>query len=203
MTFYEVLGVPPDADEATIKHAYRRLAAKHHPDRDGGSEEEFKKVAEAYLVLSDPEKRAYYDKTGSSPQAGSTEDPDNEARRELIHLFLTIVDQHPETIDFRKQMEVVIKGNEGNVHKHIEQMRVGLRKREKVLKRMKWKKIGTPFLERALEHTITQHHQAIGEANRKLGVLAKMKTLLNEGYDYMGEETGFWPGVSVQNAFLG
>lgn len=65
--YYEVLGVPRDADEAAIKKAYRALALKHHPDRNPGrkdSEEKFKEAAEAYAVLADAEKRARYDRFG-------------------------------------------------------------------------------------------------------------------------------------------
>lgn len=65
--YYEVLGVERTADEKDIKKAYKRLAMKLHPDRNRGSndtEEQFKEVKEAYEVLSDPQKRAAYDKFG-------------------------------------------------------------------------------------------------------------------------------------------
>jgi molecular chaperone DnaJ len=65
--YYEVLGVPRDADEETLKKAYRKLAMKWHPDRNQGdknAEAKFKEVNEAYDVLKDPEKRAAYDRFG-------------------------------------------------------------------------------------------------------------------------------------------
>jgi DnaJ-class molecular chaperone len=61
---YARLNVPRDADQDTIKKAYRKLAVSHHPDK-GGNEEEFKKITEAYEVLSDEQKRQMYDQTGS------------------------------------------------------------------------------------------------------------------------------------------
>jgi molecular chaperone DnaJ len=71
--FYEILGVPRDADGDTIKRAYRRLAMEHHPDRNQGSsdaEEQFKKITRAYDVLRDPEKRASYDRFGERGVGG-------------------------------------------------------------------------------------------------------------------------------------
>lgn len=65
--YYEVLGVGRDASPQEIKSAYRRLAVRYHPDRNPGdaeAEERFKEAAEAYAVLSDPEKRGRYDHLG-------------------------------------------------------------------------------------------------------------------------------------------
>jgi molecular chaperone DnaJ len=65
--YYEVLGVGRDASVDEIKKAYRRLAVKHHPDRNPGdseAEEQFKQASEAYAVLSDADKRARYDRFG-------------------------------------------------------------------------------------------------------------------------------------------
>ena len=66
--YYKILGVEKTADTDAIKKAYRKLALKHHPDRNPDNkdaEEKFKKINEAYAVLSDPEKRKQYDSFGS------------------------------------------------------------------------------------------------------------------------------------------
>ncbi|MCI9531110.1 MAG: molecular chaperone DnaJ [Lachnospiraceae bacterium] len=65
--YYEVLGVDKNADDATIKKAYRQLAKKYHPDMNPGdaeAEKKFKEASEAYAVLSDPDKKRQYDQFG-------------------------------------------------------------------------------------------------------------------------------------------
>ena len=71
--YYEVLEVARDADAAAIKKAYRKQAIKFHPDKnpgDAAAEESFKEAAEAYEVLSDPEKRQLYDQFGHEGLSG-------------------------------------------------------------------------------------------------------------------------------------
>ncbi|KAL7419346.1 Molecular chaperone (DnaJ superfamily) [Cryptotrichosporon argae] len=73
--YYKVLGIGRDANETEIKKAYRKLAIAHHPDKNPGekraaAEEKFKKIAEAYEVLSDPKKRELYDQLGEEGLKG-------------------------------------------------------------------------------------------------------------------------------------
>ena len=72
--YYEVLGVERNADADTIKKAYRKAAIKYHPDKNPGdkeAEEKFKEAAEAYDVLSNPDKRARYDQFGHAGMSGA------------------------------------------------------------------------------------------------------------------------------------
>ena len=64
--YYDVLGVERGADPTSLKNAYRKLAKQYHPDCDGGCEIKFKELNEAYGVLSDPDKRAAYDRFGKA-----------------------------------------------------------------------------------------------------------------------------------------
>ena len=83
--YYQALGLNRDADAAAIKKAYRKLALEWHPDRHQGAEKEsaekrFKELSEAYEVLSDPEKRAKYDRFGANWQQGADFQPDPSQR---------------------------------------------------------------------------------------------------------------------------
>ncbi len=71
--FYEVLGVPKNADDAALKSAFRKLAMQYHPDKNPGdteAERKFKEINEAYQVLSDPQKRGAYDRFGHAAFEG-------------------------------------------------------------------------------------------------------------------------------------
>lgn len=70
LDYYAILGLPRDASPEDIKSAFRRLARKYHPDvnrDDPNAEERFKQIGEAYALLSDPSKRAHYDRFGTVP----------------------------------------------------------------------------------------------------------------------------------------
>ena len=73
--YYDTLGVKPDASEAEIKAAYRKLARKYHPDvsKEGGAEEKFKAVNEAHEALRDPERRRAYDQLRAGGYRGGDE----------------------------------------------------------------------------------------------------------------------------------
>ncbi len=64
MDYYKILGVDRNASQDEIKKAFRKLAHKYHPDKEGGDEKKFKEINEAYQVLSNPEKRKQYDQFG-------------------------------------------------------------------------------------------------------------------------------------------
>ncbi len=70
--YYEVLGVSKTASDDEIKKAFRGLAIKHHPDKEGGDENKFKEINEAYEVLKDKQKRQRYDSFGHAGVGGAS-----------------------------------------------------------------------------------------------------------------------------------
>jgi len=87
---YEVLGVGRDADETVIKKAFRRLARELHPDvnsEDPDAEEKFKEAAEAYEILSDPDRRATYDRYGHEGLRSGGWSPTSDGFGSLSDLF--------------------------------------------------------------------------------------------------------------------
>lgn len=68
--YYTILNIPRNASQDDIKKAYRKMAHQYHPDKQGGNEDKFKEVNEAYQILSDPKKRSSYDHFGSAYNDG-------------------------------------------------------------------------------------------------------------------------------------
>ncbi|HZF07123.1 MAG TPA: DnaJ C-terminal domain-containing protein [Patescibacteria group bacterium] len=84
--YYRILGVDRSADEKTIKSAYRKLARKYHPDVNKGQDARFKEIAEAYEVLSDPDKRRRYDTLGPDWQRYAQQGAPTGAAPEGFHV---------------------------------------------------------------------------------------------------------------------
>ena len=91
--YYEILSVSRDCDDAGLKGAYRKLALQYHPDRnpnDQDAEERFKEAAEAYSVLSDPQKRAAYDRYGHQGLQGMGSQGFDPSRSPISAIFSAI-----------------------------------------------------------------------------------------------------------------
>lgn len=88
--YYEILGVSRDSDQDAIKKAYRKLAMQFHPDRNPGdkaAEDKFKEAAQAYEVLSDPQKRQAYDRFGHQAFAGGGGGPQFQNMEDIFSSF--------------------------------------------------------------------------------------------------------------------
>src|SRR5690606_17729394 len=93
--YYEILGVSRTADAAELKKAYRKLAMQYHPDRNPGdaeAEKRFKEAAEAYEVLSNPEKRQRYDRFGHAGVRGNGAGGPGAGFQDINDIFSTFSD---------------------------------------------------------------------------------------------------------------
>lgn len=93
MSHYDTLGIKPDATPEQIKRAWRKKSREHHPDK-GGTAEAMQEVNRAYECLSDPERRATYDRTGEDVTGPSLDDV---VRNEVIGLFAAVADSTAES----------------------------------------------------------------------------------------------------------
>lgn len=95
--YYEILGLSRSAGQDEIKKAYRKFARRYHPDvnKDRGSEEKFKQIAEAYEVLGDPDKRRKYDSLGSNWQMGQEFSPPPRNDHGRVHYEFSGSDSGP------------------------------------------------------------------------------------------------------------
>ena len=77
MDYYQILNIDKDANQEDIKKSYRQLALLYHPDKNPSpdAEEKFKQISEAYQILSDPDKRSYYNQMGTVPETNSFTSP--------------------------------------------------------------------------------------------------------------------------------
>jgi len=122
--YYEILGVERDASTKEIRHAYKKLANTHHPDKDGDADI-FKDIREAFDILSDPIKRAIYDEHGRF-----TSNETSEAQSYII----TMIDSLVNKIDDLGKFDMVLslqKSNDNN----LDQAKISMEKSKYQLKR--------------------------------------------------------------------
>lgn len=131
MNYYEVLGLSKEdvPSKAEIKKAYRKLAKIHHPDKEGGNEEKFKDISEAYEVLSDPDKRERYD-NGESLDGYTS--PSDQARTNLYRVFDIVTNSHGFMADFT---DLIVRMRE-EINEKTLQMRNDISKVESDIKKL-------------------------------------------------------------------
>lgn len=185
MNPYDELDVPTDATADEIKKAYKRKAMKHHPDRvPDGSDDEFKAIVKSYEILSDPQRRSQYDKTGDSEQ---TKTP---IETRMAELFNTVIDKSQFNGDIVVQLSKTLASAQvamNHAHHKAQQKRGALAKQ---LDRVRTKRSFNVF--RALiEEKVKALDQRIVDLEIEQGVLTELETMLADYWD--GE-----PGTSEQ-----
>lgn len=140
MNLYTILEVAEDATLAEIKKSYRALAQKHHPDK-GGDEERFKEINRAYSILSDEEKRAYYDRHG---------DVNESTQRQLDDVLASMIEEalEREVADISKHVLKEIEAGTQELNRKERKLDKREERIKKAVKRVKCKRGSDPITDR-------------------------------------------------------
>ena len=200
MNHYQTLGIQPEASADEVKHAWRRLSSKHHPDRDGGCAETMKAINQAYECLSDEGRRAAYDDAGFMEPAGNVERIATEALTEFFDAAIRA-----------DQADLVGAVQSGILaaRRYIEANRgAAVRKRDKLRKQRE--RIRTRGGARNIAHAIIDPQiqrldAEIAEADLNLLALEKAKTMLANYESAQDEEAsdGGWRSTLVMGTGTG
>lgn len=185
---YEEIGVGKDADREEIKGAFRHRAKKLHPDV-GGDADEFAALVLAYNVLSDDEKRAFYDETGEVRSANFEEEG---ARQVLVSEMIEVLSA---TSDYGR--EPLVENMRERLEEQQERGKAKLRACEAVIKnlimvseRLKYKGEGQSHLHAVLENKKRETEGAIKSVQVKLRMLGLALTLL-EDYEFSADALAY------------
>lgn len=186
---YDTLGVASDASPDEIKQAYRRLAMKAHPDR-GGSEEAFLPIQAAYEVLSDPERRDRYDRTGED-ETGSQFD--QRVRDKIIELFNGMLQQEHDVFgDAISQMQDMIDRKIGTIENGRTKLEHVIKRLEKRRSRIVNRSGDDNLYTMLVDNLLTQHRATITQMNAEVEILQSAHTLLYEYEDVEPVMNGGW-----------
>jgi DnaJ-class molecular chaperone len=117
---YSVLGVAKDATQKDIKQAFKKLAGKHHPDREGGDEGKFKEIQKAYDILNNEDKRKRYDATGET----GSDNIRQAALARIAEAINTLVQQNITRLDTVDIIGTLTSGISKDIKHNEEQIRV-------------------------------------------------------------------------------
>ena len=167
MSLYDDLGVPPDADDETIKRAHRAAAKRRHPDMPGGDADKFNAATRAYVVLRDPDKRAKYDRTS---------DANDEPNNDLAQISAIVVSRFEHIIATqsfeRTDIIAVIIGTLDRdcmrLHTQIFEIQAGGAKFESAKKRLNFKGGAPNILLSAIEQRISEAKQNVATVREQI-----------------------------------
>jgi len=195
VTYYETLGVSPDATPDEIKRAYRAKASKLHPDREGGSDEEMSALNRAFECLSDPERRAIYDQTGADASASPLND---QARGILMDAFMFLLQSEQE----HDRMQVVegyiqrskskIIGERAQAENHRKKL---AKRRDKIIA-----KDGENLFQMLIDDQITRVNQAIAQMD---GAVAIHDAALERLKGYESIDEAMRPVQDMRSVYIG
>lgn len=122
-SYYDILGVAENASASDIQTAYKKLAHKHHPDRNKGDEEHFKKISEAYSTLKDSDKRAQYDQSRRGHFSNPFSSPFADASSIFSHFYVNHHRNNQINQDIRTSVSLTLEEVYFGVEKKIDIIR--------------------------------------------------------------------------------
>jgi curved DNA-binding protein CbpA len=179
---YATLRTDPKADDEAIKAAFRKAAARTHPDREGGSNTAFQEVQKAYEVLSDPKRRAQYDETG---EIGGNSDIRQQAVENLARMLVATSDAVDDvaTTDIRALMLASVRDTMKAAKADIAKCQRQISRRQAVIDRVTKNDGGENLLTSVLAADKKRLERSIEQIEEQLKVMDTMIELL-EDYSY-------------------
>lgn len=187
---YDVLNLSEEATAEEIKESYRDLSKKHHPDK-GGDPEGFHEINQAYSVLSIPEKREKYDKTGDSGE------PDNsfaEMTGLAVNIFMEAIGSDPGNV--HEKINKIYKSRKSDLENQIKSAQKELEKSKKIMLRIK-KFPENDFLGTVILSSLKDIEFRISSINEFSENLDKAICLLR-GYEFTVEERNNKPNWNFE-----
>ena len=166
MTHYDTLGVPKNATPDDIKKAFRKKAKDAHPDRAGGDDKKMASINKAYEVLSSPDKREQYDRTGSDAEPMSIE---FQARDMLLQFLSKIIEDGGHGGILRKLRELLSMNRRG-IDQNSDLVKAKVRKLEKSRGKVRVKK-GDDLFEMTISDQLAKCNQNLLQMKQALAIM--------------------------------
>jgi curved DNA-binding protein CbpA len=183
VSYYDILGVEPNATQAEIKKAYRRKSSENHPDK-GGTAEAMADINRAYECLSDPAKRAFYDETGGD--APSVSQQERDAISDAMGILMRLIEQSNLETDLIGMARQQIRGAIEIQNRTIEAVKHKQKRLRAAAKKLKHKKAGNEQ-HGLLTHLLFDHADGMQREIEAIeGNIERMKRTLTvlEDYDW-------------------
>lgn len=189
MTLYDDLGVPKDANPDAIRKAYRRKAQKAHPDK-GGSEQGFRALQVAYDVLSDPERKARYDQTGTVDQGPTHE---SQALQYVASLLIRVVDSQPSMVHVAliDTMQTLIRQDIAAQEAELKKGQMLKERRQVALSR-----ISPGPIARMLESEIARIEHVMAAVTDRIAILGEAQKIVR-GHTYKADAAPLAPTMGA------
>jgi curved DNA-binding protein CbpA len=177
---YDVLGIDEKAASGEIKRAYRRKAKKAHPDQ-GGTEEAFRELAQAYTTLINDDSRKFYDETGNIKDKPPENQEFNIAVQTIVNMFNQFIETHKQEslqFDIIREIRLAINEVSSKQKQEINNIRAQMRTLSEIAERLSIENGGEDFLGNVLREQIRMREQQINHLEMLIRANEKAQEIL-------------------------